>query len=90
MSIANDDVVESSKRMGDIMNYIGDSAKTNFKQVSDGVAGIAPAINLSGASFEQATAIIAVMNEVLQSGSRSAASFNVIMGQLKSPKKTLK
>ena len=87
MSIANDDVVESSKRMGDIMNYIGDSAKTNFKQVSDGVAGIAPAINLSGASFEQATAIIAVMNEVLQSGSRSAASFNVIMGQLKSPTK---
>lgn len=87
MSIANDDVVESSKRMGDIMNYIGDSAKTNFKQVADGVAGIAPAINLSGASFEQATAIIAVMNEVLQSGARSGEAFNVIMGQLKQPTK---
>lgn len=87
MSVENDKVVESSKRFGDIMNYIGDSAKTNFKQVADGVALIAPNIKQSGASFEQATAIIAVMNEVLQSGSSSGAAFNVIMGQMAKPTK---
>lgn len=87
MSVENDKAVESSKRFGDIMNYIGDSAKTNFKQVSDGVALIAPNIKLSGASFEEATAIIAVMNEVLQSGASSGAAFNVIMGQLAKPTK---
>jgi len=87
MSVENDKAVESSKRFGDIMNYIGDSAKTNFKQVADGVALIAPNIKLSGASFEEATAIIAVMNEVLQSGASSGAAFNVIMGQLAKPTK---
>ena len=87
MAIENDKVVESSKRMGDVLNFVADSSKTNFKELAAGVALIAPSINTSGASFEQMTAIVSVLTESLQSGARAGEAIAVITGQLKSPSK---
>ncbi len=87
MAIENDKVVESSKRMGDVLNFVADSSKTNFKEIAAGVALIAPSISTSGASFEQMTAIVSVLAEALQSGSRAGEALAVITGQLKSPSK---
>lgn len=87
MAIENDKVVESSKRMGDVLNFVADSSKTNFKEIAAGVALIAPSISTSGASFEQMTAIVSVLAEALQSGSRAGEALAVITAQLKSPSK---
>lgn len=87
MAIENDKVVESSKRMGDVLNFVADSSKTNFKEIAEGVSLIAPSINTSGASFEQMTAIVSVLTEALQSGSQAGTALAVITGQLKSPSK---
>jgi len=87
MAIENDKVVESSKRMGDVLNFVADSSKTNFKEIAAGVALIAPSISTSGASFEQMTAIVSVLTESLQSGARAGEAIAVITGQLKSPSK---
>lgn len=87
MAIANEDVIASSKRMGDTLNYVADSSKTNFKEIAEGVSLIAPSIKTSGASFEQMTAIVSVLAEALQSGARAGESIAVITGQLKSPSK---
>lgn len=87
MAIANDDVVASSKRMGDVLNYVADSSKTNFKEIAYGVSLVAPSIKTSGASFEEMTAIVSVLSETLQSGARAGESIAVITGQLKSPSK---
>ena len=38
MAIENDKVVESSKRMGDVLNFVADSSKTNFKEIAEGVS----------------------------------------------------
>jgi len=87
MAIENDKVVESSKRMGDVLNFVADNSKTNFKEIAAGVALIAPSISTSGASFEQMTAIVSVLTESLQSGARAGEAIAVITGQLKSPSK---
>lgn len=85
MSIANDDVVASSKRMGDVLNYVADSSKTNFAEISTGISLVAPVINQSGASFEQMTSIVSVLAETLQSGSQAGTSLAVIIGQISKP-----
>lgn len=87
MSIANDDVVESSKRMGDVLNYVADSSKTNFAEISTGISLVSPVINQSGASFEQMTSIVSVLAETLQSGSQAGTSLAVIIGQISKPTK---
>lgn len=87
MAIEQDKAVESATRMGDVINYVADSSKTNFKEIATGVSILAPSFNTSGASAEQFTAIISVLAESLQSGSEAGTSLAVITGQLKAPAK---
>lgn len=87
MAVEQDKAAASSIRFGDVINAIADSSSVNFKELAIAVAGVAPSIAQTGGSFEQITAILAVMTDVTQSGSQSQAAFSVIMGQLQAPTK---
>lgn len=87
LSIEQDKAVAASQRFGDVINYVADQSQGDFQQLAIAVAGVAPTINQTGASFEQIVGILASVNDVTQSGSKTFSAFNVIVSQLSKPTK---
>lgn len=87
MSVENDKASASATHFGDVINYIADSSSVGFNEIAEGLQKLAPSIASSGASFEQMGGIVAVVAEVLQSGSQAGTALSVVMAQLTAPSK---
>jgi TP901 family phage tail tape measure protein len=87
MAVTQDVATASATRMGDVIAYIGAQSSVGFKEVAEGMAIIAPAVNTSGASFEHMSALMSVLADSLQSGTMAGDAFKTMMSQLAQPSK---
>lgn len=87
LNVEQENTIETLNRWGDLVNFVADKSKADFKELAIAVSGLSPSFSTSGASAEQFVAIINSSVELFQSGSQAADGLRVIIGQISKPTK---
>ena len=87
LNVEQENTIETLNRWGDLVNFVADKSKADFKELAIAVSGLSPSFSTSGASAEQFVAIINSSVELFQSGSQAADGLRTIIGQISKPTK---
>mgnify|MGYP006921306516 CR=1 FL=1 len=87
LNVEQEKTIETLSRWGDLVNFVADKSKADFKELAIAVSGLSPSFSTSGASAEEFVAIINSSVELFQSGSQAADGLRVIIGQISKPTK---
>ncbi len=87
LNVEQEKTIETLNRWGDLVNFVADKSKADFKELAIAVSGLSPSFSTSGASAEQFVAIINSSVELFQSGSQAADGLRTIIGQISKPTK---
>lgn len=87
LNLEQEESVSVLNKWGDIINFVADASKSDFKELAIAISGLAPSFNTSGASVEQFAAIINSSVELFQSGGKAADGLRTIIGQITTPTK---
>ncbi len=85
LNVEQENTIGTLNRWGDLVNFVADKSKADFKELAIAVSGLSPSFSTSGASAEQFVAIINSSVELFQSGSQAADGLRTIIGQISKP-----
>jgi TP901 family phage tail tape measure protein len=68
------EVIEASQKISDILNFVADNSASSFNELSTGFKDLAPVAKLTGLSFEEIAAAIAVVIGAGNSGAETATA----------------
>ena len=87
LNVDLDKSVGTATKWGDVINFVADDSKTNFKELAIAVSGLSPSFASSGLTVEEFVSIISSSVSLLQSGSSAMDGFRTITGKLIAPTK---
>jgi TP901 family phage tail tape measure protein len=83
--IPADQTTAAATRIGDVLNFIADNSESSFRELATGFRDIAPVAKLTGLSFEEVAAALAVVIGVGNSGAEAANGLGVSFARLIGP-----
>lgn len=79
---------EDAGRVADVLTAAANATKTSVTQLADALSYAGPSAKAAGVSFEETTAIIALMQNAGIDGSRAGTALNSMLADLMSPAST--
>ena len=83
--IPADQTTAAATRIGDVLNFIADNSESSFRELATGFKDLAPVAKLTGLSFEEIAASLAVVIGVGNTGAEAANGLGVSFARLIGP-----